>query len=120
MPENQTFFERLQYAKDRISSRLRWKTIADAVGISKTNFSRYKNENYYPSPVTLLKIARYLGVDAAWLAGNEIKLPDDNIELLIMMFESLEAEDKEKVFSMTSNFFYKTYDDPCLDAKEDI
>lgn len=107
LPTIDNFYERLLYAKNRYGIRLRWSTIAEAVGISKTNFSRYKSENYYPSAVTLLKIARFLGVDAAWLAGDEIKLPDDKVDLLTLMYEALGTDDRETVFSFISECFYK-------------
>lgn len=107
LPELDTFYERLCYAKDLIGPKVRWRTIADAVGIDKANFSRYKNGKYFPSPVTLLRIARELGVDAKWLAGDDIELPKDRLELLTVMYEALGIDDKNAVFSFTSNYFIR-------------
>ncbi len=105
LPELDTFYERLCYAKDSIGPKVRWRTIADAIGIDKANFSRYKNGKYFPSPVTLLKIARELGVDARWLAGKDIVFPEDGMELLAVMYEALNYDGKAEILAVLKNHF---------------
>lgn len=90
LPELDTFYERLLYAKNQYNTRLRWSMVAEVVGISKTNFSRYKQGNYYPSAVTLLKLASFFEVDAVWLAGKEIDISGAGLPLLINIYESCE------------------------------
>lgn len=105
-PELDEFYDRLVYAKEHFPLRIKWNCIAKEVGIDKANFSRYKKKDYFPSPVTLLKIARVLRVDAMWLAGDDIKLPEDELELLTIMYEALDNDDKEEVFSFISTCFH--------------
>lgn len=105
LPELDTFYERLCYAKDLSGPKIRWRTIADAVGIDKANFSRYKNGKYFPSPVTLLKIARKLGVDAKWLAGNDIVFPDDRMELFSALYEAMGHEGRAEMLEIFKKYF---------------
>lgn len=107
LPKLDTFYDRLCYAKGLIGPKVRWRAIADAVGIDKANFSRYKNGNYFPSPVTLLKIARELGVDAKWLAGDDIEFPEDGMELLAVMYEALGNNEKQEIMDIFRDYFGK-------------
>ena len=104
-PNIDNFYDRLVYAKNNYYSSIRWNSIAREVGIDKANFSRYKNRSYFPSPVTLLKIARVLGVNAFWLAGDDIELPEDKLELLTVMYEALDSDDKEEVLTFRRTCF---------------
>ena len=106
LPKIDSFYERLVYSKNNCGFKTNWSILADATGISKANFSRYKTGKYFPSAVTLLKISRLLGVNAFWLAGNDIKLPEDKIDLITLMYEALETDDKNEVFEFISNCFH--------------
>lgn len=109
-PEIEHFYDRLLYVKKTFHPGTKWNSIAKEVGIDKANFSRYKNRTYFPSPVTLLKMARVLGVNALWLAGDDIKLPKDKLELLTVMYEALDSDDKDEVFSFISTCFMGSTD----------
>ena len=109
LPNLDTFYERLQYAKEQNVPGTRWNVIANRVGIDKANFSRYKNGKYFPSAVTLLKIARVLQVDARWLAGKDIVFPEDGLELFTIMFEALDDDGKEEVLSVFELYFGSGY-----------
>lgn len=89
LPEIDTFYERLLYAKEHMPVKIRWNALAAEIGIDKANFTRYKSSKYLPSPITLIKIAHVLGVDAKWLAGNDVILPDNDIDLLTYIYISL-------------------------------
>lgn len=62
------FQKRLRQAM--FMKQIRQKDIAERTGISDGKISSYVNGRYKPNAEALAKIARALGVDAAWLAGE--------------------------------------------------
>lgn len=90
LPEIDTFYKRLQYAKNTFCPKTPWSDLADATGIDRSNFSRYKKGDYFPSAVTLIKLAHLLGVNAVWLAGEEIDISGAGLDLLTNLFESMD------------------------------
>lgn len=90
LPQINTFYERLVYAKNVTYPNTPWSDIAAATGISRANFSRYKKGDYFPSPVTLLKLAHLFGISASWLAGEEIDLSDSGLCLLTSIYKSID------------------------------
>ena len=49
-----------------------------------------KKGDYFPSAVTLIKLAHLLGVNAVWLAGEEIDISGAGLDLLTNLFESMD------------------------------
>lgn len=105
LPEIDTFYDRLLYAKERYDKRLPWSTVADVVGINKTNFSRYKSGKYFPSEVTLLKLAYFFSVDAVWLAGDDINVSGEGLALLSNIYESLDQEGQKLLIGYAQQLY---------------
>lgn len=53
--------------------------LANAVGTTKSNISKYENKNTEPTLESAKKISDYLMVSLDWLAGEEIKEVPTNI-----------------------------------------
>lgn len=105
LPDLKSFAERLEYARDNCGGKVRWFDVAAAAGIAKSNISCYRRGDYLPSGVTLLRISRFLNVDAIWLAGNDIELPEDGLDLLTMMYSALDEVSKEKILDIIKSYF---------------
>lgn len=94
-----TFGERLK--QFRISAGLTQEELAKKCGITKQNISRYENSKREPNIRTAKMIADALGVMLADLVPEEEVIAseptDENIDLLVTLFNQLPPAAKESV-----------------------
>lgn len=96
-PSLEKFVDRLEWARQRKGCK--WTEIASNTGITKYNISRYKTGYCLPSAPSLIKMALYLEIDAEWLAGDDVSIPDFAFEYLTVIYDDLNESGRGELLS---------------------